>query len=47
MVLSLSISLLPATGIPAVLFARFGLLLVLMGWVALRWSDRRLPQRTK
>ncbi len=42
-VLSISIALLPATGIPAVLVSRLGLLLVLLGWTVLRWGNRLLP----
>ncbi|MDH3539046.1 MAG: Ig-like domain-containing protein, partial [Acidimicrobiia bacterium] len=44
MVLSVSTALLPATGIPAVLTARLGLILVLLGWAALRVSDRMNQQ---
>jgi hypothetical protein len=49
MVMSVSIALLPATGVPAGLVARLGLIAVLLGWAALRLTDRisqRSLQRT-
>jgi hypothetical protein len=39
-VLSISIALLPATGLDARWVARLGLLLVLMGWAVVRWSNQ-------
>jgi hypothetical protein len=43
-VLSISVALLPATGVPAVPLARLGLILVLLGWAALRFTTRPLPE---